>query len=274
MIVTFWGVRGSVPVPGHDTLRYGGNTACVSIEIDGRVLFLDAGTGIRVAGETLAVRRREMFIVLSHLHADHVQGFPYFSPLFDSTMTVHLPDHAHAGRRGSLLDLLDGVRVPFGRAALRANLICPQEEATRHLTSQGWDVASIALNHPGGALGWRVRHADRSFVHMTDNELFADEPVTTFDEFVAFCRGADVLSHDAQWTSAELAGRDGWGHTSVAQACELAIAADVRTLVLFHHDPARTDDGVDQLCTEARRTLQPHGINCLAASEGLRIELF
>jgi ribonuclease BN (tRNA processing enzyme) len=263
-----------VPVPGHDTVRYGGNTSCISIEVDGRVLFLDAGTGIRVAGETLDVPRREIFIALSHLHTDHVQGFPWFAPLFDPEMTIHLPDHAHAGRRGSLLDLLDGTHVPFGRGTLRANLVRAADHPEGYLTGHGWDVACIPLNHPGGALGWRVRHADRTFVHMTDNELFAGEPVTAFDAFVAFCRGADVLSHDAQWSSAELEGRDGWGHSSVAQACELAVAADVRTLVLFHHDPARTDEGVDQLRAEAQRRLQPHGINCIAASEGLRIELF
>jgi phosphoribosyl 1,2-cyclic phosphodiesterase len=274
VIVTFWGVRGSVPVPGHDTARYGGNTSCVSVEVDGRVLLLDAGTGIRVAGEALSVPRREIFIALSHLHADHIIGFPYFAPLFDAHMTVHLPDHIHAGRRGSLLDLLDGVHVPFGPAALRARIVRPDGDARAHLVHHGWDVATLPLNHPGGALGWRVRHADRTFVHITDNELDAEDATTSFDEFVAFCRGADVLSHDAQWTEAELAGRCGWGHSSVTQACRLAIAAQARLLVLFHHDPGRADEAVDALRAEAERALKPHGIRCAAASEGLRIELF
>lgn len=274
MIVTFWGVRGSVPVPGHETLRYGGNTSCVSVEIDGRVLFLDAGTGIRVAGDALVVPRRELFVALSHLHSDHVQGFPYFTPLFDESMTIHLPDHAHAAQHGSLLDLLDGLRVPFGPSALRASIVRPAEPAESYLVGQGWDVGSIPLNHPGGALGWRVRHADRTFVYLTDNELFAAEPATTFSQFVEFCAGADVLSHDAQWTDAELQSRNGWGHSSVAQACELAIAAEVRLLLLFHHDPNRTDDGVDALRAEADRILRPHGIECAAASEGYRVELF
>ena len=274
MIVTFWGVRGSVPVPGHDTLRYGGNTSCVSIEIDGRVLLLDAGTGIRGAGEALGMPRRELFVALSHLHADHIMGFPYFRPLFDATMTIHLPDHAHAGRRGSLLDLLDGVHVPFGRSALKARIVRPGEDAATYLVQQGWDVAAVPLNHPGGALGWRVRHADRVFVHITDNELEAREATTAPETFAAFCRGADVLSHDAQWSEAEVEGRSGWGHSSVAQACRLAIAAEAKHLVLFHHDPARTDEGVDALRAEAERQLRPHGIRCTAASEGLRIELF
>ncbi len=272
--MTFWGVRGSVAVPGHDTARYGGNTACVSVEVDGRVLFLDAGTGIRVAGETLGVPRREMFVALSHLHADHVMGFPYFSPLFDPEMTVHLPDYRNGGQHGSLLDLLDGVHVPFGPDSLRAKIVRPSATAASHLIAHGWDITEIPLNHPGGAIGWRLRHADRTFVHITDNELFATDPATPYEAFVSFCRGVDVLSHDAQWTDADLEGRGGWGHSSVAQACRLAIDAEARTLVLFHHDPGRTDDAVDALLADAERTLRPHGIECVAASEGLRMELF
>ncbi|HEX6361710.1 MAG TPA: MBL fold metallo-hydrolase [Albitalea sp.] len=274
MIVTFWGVRGSVPVPGHDTLRYGGNTSCVSIEIDGRVLLIDAGTGLRSAGQALGVPRRELFLVLSHMHSDHIAGFPWFPPLFDPTMTVYLPDYVHDGRHCTLLDVLDGVHVPFGPDTLRATIIRPDEGAEACLVQHGWDVTTVALNHPGGGLGWRVRHADRVFVHITDNELEAPEPTTSFERFVAFCHGADVLSHDAQWTDAELAGRRGWGHSSVQQACRLAIEAEVKTLVLFHHDPARTDEAIDALRGDAERLLRPHGIRCFAASEGLRIELF
>lgn len=274
MIITFWGVRGSVPVPGHETSRYGGNTSCVSVEIDGRVLFLDAGTGIRLAGDSLDVARREIFISLSHLHTDHILGFPYFTPLFDPAMTVYLPDYDHAGRRGSLLDLLDRVHIPIGPDMLEARIVRPEGEGTAWLVSQGWDVATLPLNHPGGSLGWRVRHADRTFVHITDNELFAESPETAFEAVAAFCHGADLLSHDAQWLNGEMEHRNGWGHSSVAQACALAIAADVKTLVLFHHDPRRTDDAIDALRAEAQAELRPHGIQCIAASEGLRLELF
>lgn len=274
MIVTFWGVRGSVAVPGHETSRYGGNTSCVSVEIDGRVLFLDAGTGIRVAGDSLEVAKREIFIALSHLHADHIQGFPYFAPLWDPSMTVYLPDFEHAGRRGSLLDLLDGVHLPVRPSMVRARVVRSTGDLAATLVRHGWDVETLALNHPGGALGWRVRHADRTFVHVTDNELRATEPTATFEECVAFCRGADLLSHDAQWLEGEMPEYCGWGHSSVEQACELAIAADVKTLVLFHHDPRRTDEAVDALLAAATAVLRPHGIQCVAASEGLRVELF
>lgn len=271
MILTFWGVRGSVPVSGHELLRFGGNTACVSVQANGRVLLIDAGTGIRAAGEMIF--GQEVFLVLSHLHADHVIGFPHFAPLFDPDATIHLPDWSLGGQRWSLLDTLDGVHVPFGPDMLRASIIRPAEDAETHLQRCGWDVATLPVNHPGGALAWRVRHRERTFVHITDNELFAPDPVTPFDDIVAFCRDADVLSHDAQWLDEEMPERIGWGHSSVSQTCELAIAARVDRLVLFHHDPGRTDDAVDMLRASAERRLRPHGIACDAASEGLRIVL-
>lgn len=273
MMVTFWGVRGSIPVPGPETLRYGGNTSCVAVEADGRVLLLDAGTGIRRAVETVRRHGSEAFLALSHPHADHVQGFPHFDPLFDPTTTLHLPDWTAAGRRWSLLELFDGVHVPIPPAALRARIERPDEDATVYLRRHGWDIATLPLNHPGGAVGWRLRHAGRTFVHIPDNELHAAEPVTPFERIVEFCHDADVLSHDAQLTESERAERSGWGHSTVDDACALAAAARVGRLVLFHHDPARTDEAIDTLCTEAEARLCPYDIPCVAASEGLRIEL-
>lgn len=273
MIVNFLGVRGSVPVPGRETLRYGGNTSCVAVEADDRVLLLDAGTGIRRAGDMVRHHGGEAFVVLTHPHADHVQGFPFFAPLFEPGTTLHLPDWTPEGRRWSLLDLLDGVQVPITPAALRARIERPREDAESYLRRHGWDVATLPLNHPGGALGWCVRHRERSFVHLTDNELRAARPVTSFERMVEFCRSADLLSHDAQLTDAERAAYAGWGHSTVSDACALAIAAGVRRLVLFHHDPERDDDAVDALCDQAGELLRPHGIACYAASESLRIDL-
>lgn len=273
MIVTFWGVRGSVPVPGPETLRYGGNTSCVAVEADGRVLLLDAGTGLRRAVETVRRNGNEAFLALSHPHADHVQGFPHFDPLFDPATTLHLPDWTLAGRRWSLLELLDGMHVPITPAALRARIEHPDEDSTVYLRRHGWDIATLPINHPGGALGWRLRHAGRTFVHIPDNELRAAEPVTPFERIVEFCRGADVLSHDAQLTEPERAERAGWGHSTMGDACALAAAAGVRRLVLFHHDPSRTDEAVDALCEAAAARLRPHDLTCTAAYESLAIEL-
>lgn len=273
MIVTFFGVRGSVPVPGPETLRYGGNTSCVGVEADGRLLLLDAGTGIRRAAERVRHHGGEAFLVLTHPHADHVQGFPFFAPLYEPGTTLHLPDWTVGEKHWSLLDLLDGVQIPIPPAALRARIERPEEGADAYLRRHGWDVATLSLNHPGGALGWRIRHRGRTFVHLTDNELGAREPVTSFEQTVEFCRDADLLCHDAQLTDTERERYAGWGHSTVSEACTLAVAAGVRRLALFHHDPERDDDAVDTLGAQAEALLRLHGISCQAASEGLRIDL-
>jgi phosphoribosyl 1,2-cyclic phosphodiesterase len=273
MLVTFWGVRGSTPVCGADTLRYGGNTSCVSIEAGGRILVIDAGTGIRRLGQTLVGDKREVFLALTHLHGDHIIGFPFFAPLYERGSRMHLLDYRHGGTPYSLIQLFDGVHVPMHIGQVATGWDRPQEATETYLARHGFDTATIPLNHPGGALGYRISDAGRTFVFITDNELAAPEITTTFEQFAAFCRGADVLVHDAQWIEGELPARAGWGHSTVAQACELAIAAGVRCLVLFHHDPDRSDDAIDALQADARRVLTPHGIECTAAFEGLRFEL-
>lgn len=273
MFVTFWGVRGSTPVCGPDTHRYGGNTSCVSIETGGRVLILDSGTGIRRLGQKLSGDPREIFLALTHLHGDHIIGFPFFAPLYEPGTRMHLLDYRHGGGNYSLIQLFDGVHVPMHIGQVARGWDRPQDELHTYLARHGFDTSSIPLNHPGGALGYRIREDGRTFIYITDNELAAPEMTTTFAEFTAFCSGADVLVHDAQWIEGELPARAGWGHSTVMQACELAIAAGVSRLVLFHHDPDRSDDALDAIQAEARRRLSPHGIACDAAYEGLRFEL-
>lgn len=274
MIITFWGVRGSTPVPGPDTLRYGGNTSCVSVEVDGRVLIIDAGTGIRRLGNVLATAEKEMFLVLTHLHEDHLIGFPFFAPLFHQHARLHLLDYRHDGRSYSLVDMFDGVHVPIRVTQISDVCAHSHQDGLGFLVDNGFDTRSIPLNHPGGALGYRIVHGGRTFVHLTDNELSAtDTYATPFAEFVDFCRGADVLSHDAQWVTADLPAKQGWGHSTVDETCELAVAAGVGQLVLFHHDPDRTDDQLDSIEAAARERLARYGIDCVAAYEGLRLDL-
>lgn len=274
MIVTYWGVRGSTPSPGPATNRYGGNTACVTVEIDERILIIDAGTGIRPLGAALRGDARDMYVVLTHPHYDHILGFPFFAPLYERTGRLHCIDYRNADRVYSVAEMFDGVHVPMRLAQVADACAHTHEDAHSFLARRGFHVRTIALNHPGGALGYRLTHQGRTFVHITDNELFPPEPRTTsFHEFAEFCRGADVLSHDAQWIDEDLPARAGWGHSTVAQAAELAIAASVRRLVLFHHDPDRDDDAVDALQADARDRLAPYGIECDAAHEGMRLDL-
>lgn len=273
MIIRFWGVRGSIAVPGPSTLRYGGNTACVSVEAGARMIVLDAGTGIRALGDALSGKRTEMFVLLSHPHADHVCGFPFFAPLYENGGCVELFDYEHGGTRWSLLEMLEGFQSPVRPTQAAAACRKPLATGLKQLRAHGFEVRTIPLNHPGGALGFRIEYGGCSFVYMTDNEIDASEPSTSFDAFVEFCAGADVLCHDAQYLATELPARLGWGHSTVDRACDLAEAARVRKLLLFHHDPGRTDDVLDRIVADAAGRLLSSGIECIAAREGSSIEL-
>lgn len=274
MIITFWGVRGSVPSPGLNTLRYGGNTACISVQIGNKMLVIDAGTGIRPLGAMLAGNGEEIFVLLTHAHADHVMGFPHFSPLYEPGRPVHLLDCQQDGRNWSLLELLDGTLFPMRPERLCCTCRRAGSDTPTYLRRHGFELTRLALNHPGGAYGYRIVHGGRTLVHMTDNEL--DPPGsrgTSFASFVRFCQGADVLCHDAQYLAEDMPAKRGWGHSSVEDACRLAAAGRVKCLVLFHHDPDRSDDALDDLQGRARRLLKGSGIACTAAYEGLRIDL-
>ncbi len=273
MIAQFWGVRGSVPVPGRDTLKYGGNTACVSLDVDGRMLILDAGTGIRPLGSLLANSKHDLCILLSHAHADHISGFPFFAPIYETERCIDVIDFEFDGRTWSLLQLFDGLHSPV--QPVQAAAVCRHAGPAGFsmLRRKGFDVTAIPLNHPGGAWGFRILNGGRSFVYMTDNEIDAVDGRTSFDTFAAFCRGADVLVHDAQFLATEMARYAGWGHSSVDRACDLAVAAGVQRLILFHHDPGRTDAALDAIGADARARIAPHDIRCDVAWEGLTLTL-
>ena len=281
LTATFWGVRGSLPVPGPSVVRYGGNTSCVSVSLSAtagqpeRHLVLDAGTGIRRLGRALAGHDAEIFLALTHLHNDHVQGFPFFDPLFEQGRSLHLIDHQLGPIQGSLLDLFDGVHHPLLPAGIACRVERVRDEPEAFLAEHGFAVQRLVVNHPGGAYGYRVEPVGGggAFVHIPDCELDQPDGAVSFDEMVAFCQGASVLSHDAQFAYDEIPKRIGWGHSSARAACRLAAAAGVGELVLFHHDPDRDDEAVDELVARSRRTLLPDGIRVRGASEGLRLAI-
>lgn len=272
MHITFWGVRGSTPAPGAEFARYGGHTTCVSVVVEDRVLVLDAGTGIRPLGRSLVEGTRDIFVLFTHLHADHLLGFPFFAPLYEDDRTVHLLPLGEGTARWSPLALFDGVHYPLQPGDLPSSICDVESNAIDYLREHGLNVRRQSTNHPGGAYGYCVTHEDRSFVFIPDNELGAKPPVVAREDLVAFCRGADVLCHDAQYLGSEIAERRGWGHSSVEEACALAVAAEVKHLVLFHHDPDRTDDELDAVQEDARRRLAPHGIDATVAYQGLTFD--
>lgn len=275
MIVTFWGTRGTIPVPGPDTVRYGGNTACVSIETEqGALLIFDAGTGIRNLGKRLLAdaNRKEATLFLSHSHWDHIQGFPLFSPAYDPAFSLTVlgsPLH-----RTSLQEILtrqqDSAVFPVPLDALHAALQLG-DYCMDWADYSGARILTIPLIHPGGSCGFRVEENGRSVVFMTDNELPDDEAERS--RFVEACRGADLLIHDAQYTDSELEKHRGWGHSSDMQSAQLAIDAGVARLALFHHNPDRTDDALDEITAACRAAAARLGssIEIFAASEGRQI---
>lgn len=272
MIITWWGVRGSRPVPGGGTLRYGGNTACVAVRVENALLVIDAGTGIVPLGERLGDGIEEVLVLLTHRHTDHVQGLPFFDPLYQGAVRVGLLDLPVGEGYWTALALFDGVSVPIAPPVAEGRVRRIEGDPLAALNERGWSVARLDLRHPGGAAGYRVEHEGRALVQMTDTELDGAESAY-FESCVAFCRGATVLSHDAQYLATELPARRGRGHSSVEAACDLARAAGVGTLVLFHHDPARDDEALDAVGRLAEARLRGSGIISLVAREGLTLVL-
>ena len=278
MTVQFWGVRGSIPSPGPSTVRYGGNTPCVSIRTgENNILILDAGTGIRALGKTLEDSNEDIFILLSHPHWDHIQGFPFFAPIYQPGRTVYMfPTPRGRAVWCSVLEQMDGAHFPVTPDRLPSDAHCITEGVLEFLANHGWCIAPIATNHPGGGTGYRIEHGDRAVVYLTDNELAPPyEKATAFEDFVAFCQHADVLIHDAQYVEHDMPHKHGWGHSLVSQACALAVAAEVKHLILYHHDPDRSDAAIDTLQETVRAWTRTRNLRmqCTAAWEGLTVHL-
>ena len=276
--IQFWGVRGSIPSPGASTMRYGGNTSCVSVELStGQRLILDAGTGIRQLGQALASDDSDLFILLSHPHWDHIQGLPFFQPLYQADRRIYIfPTPSGETLWCTALEQMDGAHFPVQAGNLPSQTQCVVHDVMKFLNHQGFGISEIETNHPGRSSGYRIEHEGHVVVYLTDNEL---EPpytkTTSFESFVEFCRQADVLIHDAQYLESDMPHKHGWGHSLVSQVRELAAAAEVKHLVLFHHDPERADDELDAIQEETHLWLQQRHPEacCTAAFEGLTIEV-
>ena len=276
--VHFWGVRGSIPSPGKNTSRYGGNTSCISVHFDeNRFLVLDAGTGIREFGKTIAGRDTEILILMSHAHWDHIQGFPFFIPIYQSRRKVKaLISGVNERVIRMLLEQMDGAHFPVQSDKLPSEVSWIDDEHVSRLIGNGPVISRIPTNHPGGSVAFRIDNQGKSVVYLTDNELDPPYPkVTEFEGFAKFCREADILIHDAQYLESDMPYKHGWGHSLASQACALAAAAEVKHLVLYHHDPDRTDEELDAIQEESRRWFAEKKlpILCTAAWEGLQLEL-
>lgn len=264
--VTFWGVRGSIPTPAGGHLKYGGNTACVEVSCgNGPPLIFDAGTGIRALGLDLPQEPGSATVFLSHFHWDHIQGLPFFSPLYRDQWQVTLcAPVAVETLRQAIVGQMQAPYFPAWRA-VRADLRFSEMQA-EGFQAEGVLVRAFPVVHPDGAAGYRIEAPHATVVYMTDHEHSDGRSRAALCEHVA---GADLLIYDAQFTPAEYDQRKGWGHSTWLEGTRLARDAGVRQLVLFHHDPHHDDGAVAQITDAARREF-PH---TAAAAEGWSVYL-
>ncbi|MDR2314732.1 MAG: MBL fold metallo-hydrolase [Spirochaetaceae bacterium] len=297
-----WGDRGSIPCPGKDTVIYGGNTSCVEIRADEKLIIIDFGTGIKPLGDWLMANdfKRgpiDADIFISHTHWDHIMGFPMFTPLFLPTTRLRI--RGPVSYEDETLEQIIGAQLtyrywPVRISELSAHIEYAQIKETSMDLGNGLWVTTKYLNHPILCLGYRFEYKGKSIVTAYDNEpfwnLFPTDPEDPgYDEDAAmegeatakeenekllrFFRGADVLIHDSQYTAAEYKKHLGWGHSSFEHAINAANKAGVKKLVLFHHDPNRTDAQMEELEREyKKRVAGKTSMQIMMAREGLEVE--
>ena len=270
----FWGVRGSIACPGAATLRYGGNTPCLEVRVGGQRLIFDAGTGIRLLGQQLTTGSPVVgHIFFSHSHWDHIQGFPFFAPAFQS---------------GNRFDIYGGIRPdsPSIEQRLHHQMMDPNFPVPLNIMAadlhfhnlQMGEVVQLGeveveigqLNHPGGAYGYRVSWQGRSIAYVTDTEHRPDQ---LDDNVLKLAQQVDIFIYDCTYTDAEyhdpVSSKVGWGHSTWQEGIRLATAAQAKQLVIFHHDPSHDDRFLDQVGQEAAQLFQ----RVTVAQEGMVFDL-
>ncbi|MEC8086769.1 MAG: MBL fold metallo-hydrolase [Pseudomonadota bacterium] len=242
--VKFWGVRGSIPCPGPDTAIYGGNTPCVEIRCGSNVLIFDAGTGIRPLGNILAADNvRDVDLFLTHTHLDHINGFPMFNFLFDDKNHLKI----WAGRRevwSSIKDIFEKFMAPpiwpLSIENLSAEIIFSDFEIGQVFSPKpGIIIRTVNLNHPQGAVGYRVDFSGKSICYVTDTEHAKD---CRDQNILKLIEGADIVIYDASFTDEEYPNFVGWGHSTWQEGVRLCTDAGAQRLAVFHHLPGRSDD--------------------------------
>ena len=297
VIIKFWGTRGSIAVPSPETLRYGGNTTCVELRADGEIIVLDGGSGIRPLGVALdrefQARPIKLSLLITHAHWDHIQGFPFFKPAYDSKNEIRIFGFDGAGATFREI-MAEPMRAPFFPITMRelsAQMNINKLNEMKFSLGK-LDIHAAFVNHPGVCVGYRIFTSAGSVGFVPDHEpyefylhaargkqLSAEEVKEIATEkhagLVQILRGSDILILDTQYTDQEYNKHIGWGHGSVSSAVSLALEAEVQTLFLFHHDPSHDDEMVDTMVESARELAMRSGshLEVAGAQQGTEILL-
>lgn len=282
--LSFWGVHGTLPVPGEQTIKYGGNTSCVSLEFSkGSFFIFDAGTGIKALSDHLMAANRQLVgakIFISHPHWDHINGLPFFAPLYMQGNEIEIcgPAHGDTSMEQLISGQMDGVYFPINIKEFSA-MVTFRNLMEEEIEIEGITIKTMLLNHPGHCLGYRVEYKSKSICYITDNELYP--PTNKFynefylDQLTDFVADTDILIIDSTYTDEEYEAKVGWGHSAISQVVDLADRAAVKKLCLFHHDPDQRDADIDAKLETALAILNQRksATQCEAPKEKQTIKL-
>jgi phosphoribosyl 1,2-cyclic phosphodiesterase len=268
--VEFWGVRGSIACPSPRHVAYGGNTSCLEVTAGDRAIILDAGTGIRNLGDSLLARDvRHADLLLTHVHWDHINGFPFFAPAYQSNHTFEI--------RAGHLRALGGVREVLAGQMAQPTFPVPIETMQSTLRFADFDagdsfslgdvrIHTAPLNHPNGATGYRLEYGGKALCYVTDTEHVIGSPD---QNILALIEGADLVIYDSTYTDDEFPDKVGWGHSTWQEAVRLCRSANAERLAIFHHDPSHEDGFMAVVEESARKTWE----SAFVCREGMRVEL-
>jgi phosphoribosyl 1,2-cyclic phosphodiesterase len=299
MKLKLWGVRGSIPTPGKHTVRYGGNTPCLELRLDDDSLVIfDAGTGIRNFGDDLINNGESVngYLLISHPHWDHIQGFPFFKPAFISgnELTIYGTERPEKSLSEIISEQMNRIYFPVQLHELKAKLNFRPIKEEGEIKIRDCVVKTLYVNHPGFTIGYRLEYNGKTLVYISDNEPYDREVAASLSNFEPavkakfeskkgdpnqrvfdFCEGADVLLHDATYTPEEYIDRVGWGHSHYLFTLRVAAEANVKRLYLFHHEPNHSDDKVDDILKKCKKEVKTRGyrFECEAAAENMVISI-
>ena len=279
MIIRCWGARGSIPVSGREYVTFGGDSTCMEIRnSNDDIIIIDCGNGIRRLGNKLMQEKRHEFtLIMTHAHWDHIIGFPFFKPLYsgNTKISVHGCAFAQSSIKSILAKTMEAPFFPIDLSTVKAG-ISFSDCCGVPINIGNMHVEPIALNHPNMGFGYKFNEEGKKFVFLTDNELEFQHPGgKNYDDYLEFCRDADLLIHDAEFTDVEYDRTRGWGHSRYRTALKLALESGVRQFGLFHHNQDRTDEALGSILQDCREIISANNstLDCFALTQNTEIRL-